>query len=367
MSARLNVLIPDGDSTWSMAVIHCIMQVEIYSLFVLSNSKHTAAKYSKYTQYYKYHNRSSKALWLDTIIKEVELNDIDIIVPIAEDEISFFIENRSKISDHTTVIPLPELSSFATASDKNALSEFCEIHKLPHPKSRLFSSNFKAESHSIDIDFPILIKPLDQKGGDGILKINDYTDFIKQIDSKNGDTFIQEYISGYDIDCSVLCSEGEILYYTIQKGNLKGHNDFAPQLGFELFENNTVRDVVKTIMSKLNWSGIAHLDLRYDEVSKRYFVIEINPRFWGSIGASLNAGVNFPHLAIQLALHNRIDEVHFKPTNYMRLKGVIKSIRRQPGLILKRKYLLEHTEVNLFIKDPLPTMYRFVEWLKRQF
>ena len=367
MSVKLNVLIPDGDSTWAMPVIHCLSRIQDYRIFVLSNKKRTASKYSKYTTYYKFYDRSSDTSWIEVINTEVQSHGIDVIVPIAEREILFFIENSAKFVKPANVIPLPELSAFRTALNKNLLSEYCEIHRLPHPKSVFREVNHMDEIAKAKISFPILIKPLDQKGGDGILKVDSVQKFDKYIQSVNGALFVQEFIEGYDIDCSVLCKNGNILCYTIQRGNLKGHNNFAPQLGFDLFDNPDVLEVVKKLMSTLNWTGIAHLDLRYNEKTEQYFIIEINPRFWGSISASLNSGVNFPHLSIQLALQNTIETTKFIPGKYMRLKGVIKTIQHRPDIIFKRKFLLNHTEVKLFLEDPMPTGYRFIEWLIRKF
>lgn len=366
MRAKLNVLIPDGDSTWAMAVIHCLSNIEGYNLHVLSNKKRTPSKYSRFTDYYKYYKRGSNTEWLEVIIHEISANNVDIIIPIAEQELLFFIENRSAIVTHTKLIPIVDFQTFQTASHKDLLSDFCRSHELPHPNSLLSEFNHKSTILNSGLNYPLLIKPLDQKGGDGILKINDEEELVLNLRNHSGSIFIQEYINGYDIDCSVLCLNGKILCHTIQRGNLKGHNDFAPQLGFELFENKELLEVVADTMYKLNWSGIAHIDLRFDEKLNRYCIIEINPRFWGSIGASLKAGVNFPHLCIQLALNDRIEETTFHAEEYMRLKGVIKTLKRRPAFIFNRNYLLKNTEVKDFIKDPLPTMFRFVEWIGRK-
>ncbi len=285
MSPQLNVLIPDGDSTWAMAVIHCLSKVEGYNVFVLSNKKRAPSRYSKFTNYYKYYQRRSDDEWLETILKEVSTNNIDIIVPIAEKELLFFIVHKLAILPHAGLIPLVDFQTFQTASHKDLLSEFCSSHELPHPRSLLSDFDHSKAIANSDINYPILIKPLDQKGGDGILKINNEDELALHQNNLSGSIFVQEYIHGYDIDCSVLCLNGRILCHTIQRGNLKGHNDFAPQLGFELFENKQLLEVVADTMTKLNWSGIAHLDLRFDEKLNRYCIIEINPIFWWSIGA----------------------------------------------------------------------------------
>ena len=367
MSSKLNVLIPDGDSTWALSVLQCLSHIEDYQLFVLSNEQRTATKYSKYTTYYKYYKRLDDASWLHIINAEVEANSISMILPIAEAEILFFISHKDEISNKAKIIALPMLKNFETAVNKFKLSQFCNDHKIPHPRSFLIASESEKDAILSKIHFPILIKPLSEKGGDGIEKIETVANLPERLKPVQSPIFVQEYIEGYDIDCSVLCRDGEILAHTVQKGNLKGHHEFAPQLGFDFIENDQVVEVARQVMSLLNWSGVAHLDLRFDKAANSYVLIEINARFWGSVDGSRCAGINFPHLAVQEAIGQSIERQIFSSISYMRLKGVLKYIKRHPLFLLNRKYRPTNSEIKSFLKDPLPTAYKFREWLGRQF
>lgn len=367
MSSRINVLIPDGDSTWALSVIQCLSQVERYKLFVLSNKKRTASKYSRHIAYYKYYLRTSDDEWLTCITQEIKSKDIDIVIPIAEVEISFFIRYKETVSKFTKLIPLPDHYNFEIAKNKRSLSDFAIANHISHPKSFSIATGKDIQT-LLDIDnFPVLVKPLGLKGGDGIKKIDFKVKLEKLIAKRNTSLFIQEYIEGYDIDCSVLCLNGKIMTHTIQKGNLEGNNIFEPQLGFDFLKNSQVLNLVEDVMLKLNWSGVAHLDLRYDKKAKDYKLIEINPRFWGSVEASRVVGINFPDLAIRLGLNETFECEDYKLSSYMRLKGVLKSIKRNPGFMFKRKYILNNTEVKSFLADPVPTFYKFREWLGRRF
>ncbi|WP_460219742.1 ATP-grasp domain-containing protein [Psychroserpens sp. MEBiC05023] len=364
MNTRINVLIPDGDSTWALSVLHCLSQSERYNIFVLSNKKRTATKFSKFKSYYKFYERHNDEQWLDIVNSEIQKQEISVVIPIAEHEMSFFIRYKEQISAISKIIPLPSINDFEIAIDKKLLSDFARSNAIPHPKSVMFAS----ESNKLEIlssfEYPILIKPLSLKGGDGIEKVDSYDQFPKL---KEEPLLIQEYIEGYDIDCSVLCLNGVILAYTIQKGNLEGDTAYAPQLAFDFVDNEEVLQVTKKVMTKLNWSGVAHLDLRYDQKAKNYKLIEVNARFWGSVEASNVAGVNFPDLICRVALEQPLLYKGFKKINYMRLKGVLKTIRRNPLFICKRYYLMNNTETRLFLKDPMPTVYKFREWLGRKF
>ena len=90
MTQKINILIPDGNSTWAMSVISCLSDINSYQIFVLSSKKRTAAKYSRHISYYKYYESTLDKAWLDIINTEIHSNQISVVIPIAEKAIRFF-------------------------------------------------------------------------------------------------------------------------------------------------------------------------------------------------------------------------------------------------------------------------------------
>jgi predicted ATP-grasp superfamily ATP-dependent carboligase len=48
----------------------------------------------------------------------------------------------------------------------------------------------------------------------------------------------------------------------------------------------------------LDWQGVAMLEYRYDANTERFYLMEMNGRFWGSLHLALYAGVDFPRLLL---------------------------------------------------------------------
>jgi len=57
----------------------------------------------------------------------------------------------------------------------------------------------------------------------------------------------------------------------------------------------------KKILDILQWHGQAMVEFKKDEKDNTYKLIEINPKFWGSLELSLAAGMNFPEFLCQIA------------------------------------------------------------------
>ena len=365
-----NILIPDGDSIWTLPVIKCLAFRRDFKVFILSSKKWTAAKCSRSKFYYKYYPKTDQESWLEIINKEIESNAIDVVIPISEIESQFFIKNSNSIVAKAKVIPLASNLDFETATYKNRLGAFCEENQIAYPKSRHFDNADDFFTRGNELKYPVLLKPVHDLGGNGIVLFDSQKEleiFVSNKKETNDSFFIQEFIDGHDIDCSVLCLNGEILTYTIQKGFLLGNNPFAPSHGIEFMDNKEVLEITKLLMKALNWSGIAHLDLRYDKIRECYLIIEVNARFWGTIEASRMANINFPVLLCDLTMGKNISHTEFKSFKYLSFKGLLKHIIKHPVYAFDIRSILQSTEAKSVLNDPLPTLYNLREWVGRKF
>ncbi|MGH7279795.1 MAG: ATP-grasp domain-containing protein, partial [Candidatus Rokuibacteriota bacterium] len=56
------------------------------------------------------------------------------------------------------------------------------------------------------------------------------------------------------------------------------------------------------LLEALRWRGVAMVEFRRDRRTREYRLLEINPRFWGSLPLALHCGLDFPVYQAQLAL-----------------------------------------------------------------
>lgn len=63
------------------------------------------------------------------------------------------------------------------------------------------------------------------------------------------------------------------------------------------------------LLDQLDWTGPAMVEFRRDRRTGSYVLMEINPRFWGSLPLAIHAGVPFPLLYVQLAKSGDCDEI----------------------------------------------------------
>jgi predicted ATP-grasp superfamily ATP-dependent carboligase len=242
-------------------------------------------------------------------------------------------------------------------------------NQIPSPVTMLFKKdNLDFEEALSSFSFPALLKPCNGSGGLGIEKFENekaFRDYCKEhIFSE--EFILQTFINGYDIDCSILCESGKILAYTIQKGFINGRGNFRRAAGLDFINDCSTYNLVTEVVQKLNWSGIAHIDLRFDLDTQQINLIEINPRYWGSLMGSYCSGVNFPHLQCLSALKGELVKSEAIEMRYIQGRSAIKSMAKSMFPGIKKQPKVE-TSFKFILKDPLPTFsYFFTNMLKHK-
>ncbi len=364
----ISVLIPDGESHLLIYVINCFSQIPGISLYVMSSLKHNAVRFSRHVSKFIYYpTTENDTKWIQTINAEVKKNEIDVVMPIFEIGIRRIIKNKKFLKHKERLVTLPDLETFTTAINKWQLAAYCKEYNINVPESFLYVPDQELpDTFFTSIKFPVIVKPLEGFGGGmGIEVFNNQHDLSKYLTEKaDRHTIIQNFIKGYDIDCSILAVNGKIIAYTIQKGYLQGDSPYAPQVGLEFTDNPELLEVVKKLIHSLQWNGVAHLDLRYDEEDNTYKVIELNPRFWGSVDASCLMGINFPHLLILQTLGLEFSKPEFKHEKYLNLKGFVKTIKKDFFFLRKRKFIMNNTQFRFVVYDLAPTIYKYLDRTK---
>ncbi|KAA5825609.1 ATP-grasp domain-containing protein [Algibacter amylolyticus] len=367
-SKNISILIPDGEAPVLMIVLNCLSEIKRVKIHVMSDDADIPMKHSK--KVYKFYYRpktESDVDYISNINDITENQDIDLIMPIFEHSIRLITKYKDLIRLPNKLALLPSHSNFEKAINKGTLTEYLKTLGLPYPKSQVIAEGLTPDLSKVD--YPILIKPIESPGGGLGIKVfkeeSEFLEFLNSNDSKIN-YLVQDYIEGYDIDCSVLCKNGEVLAYTIQKPNMFGGNKFAPQISFKFVKQDDILNQVKTLMKSLDWSGVAHLDMRFDEKAKNFKVVEINPRFWGSVEASLFAGINFPYLYYLSSLNKPFETPDYKLIDFMLLKGLVKSIKRDKSQLLKLKFIFNNTPIKYMLSDLKPTIYRTSSFILRK-
>ena len=250
---------------------------------------------------------------LDTISEKYKHEDI-VFIPVEEETTLMFLKYINKFGERNFKFYLPDLKFFNLSRNKNELNIFCEKNEIPCPKS-ISEKDF----YSKKFDFPIIVKPKNGSGSNGIsfvhnnqhldnININFERDFIQELlpDAKNVE-------AGF-----YLCEKGEIISFYSHK-RIRTYPETGGVTVFSEFKiDKKIRQSGAKIIKKLNWSGLLMIEYIFDKRDNQYKLIEINPRLWGSILLSEFSGANFLKSYVNFSLNIKNININYKKNIYIR-------------------------------------------------
>jgi predicted ATP-grasp superfamily ATP-dependent carboligase len=138
--------------------------------------------------------------------------------------------------------------------------------------------------------------------------------YVKMV-KKYGPCIVQEYIpNGGEFGVYTLFDyKGEPILLTVQKRIGTRYHYGGISTLRETVQNDALVNIAFHLLKRIRWSGVAMVEFRIDERDGVPKLMEINPRFWGSLQLSLLAGADFPFHLYQLMMdENPAPMLNFK-------------------------------------------------------
>lgn len=238
----------------------------------------------------------------------------DCMIPVKEESLDVMMIYRAEF-ERLTRLPFPPTSIFQICRDKNKTMALAEQLGIPHPKtvtpSRLDQVNELAKS----LTFPVIIKPRLSCSGLGIARVQTLSslyDAYGKVHEQYPFPMIQEEIpAGEKFDVACLLDENSRPLATFAQKEIRS---FPLQDGASTLQESVWRpDLVELtlqFLQKAGWSGIAEAEYMVDPRDGVPKLLEINPRFWGSLQLAIQSGVDFPYLLYEWSCGRPVQLVH---------------------------------------------------------
>jgi protein-tyrosine-phosphatase/predicted ATP-grasp superfamily ATP-dependent carboligase len=108
----------------------------------------------------------------------------------------------------------------------------------------------------------------------------------------------QELVPGIGIGVECLYARGQMVWHFAHE---RLHEGTGGGLGSGSFYRKSITApaellrAARTLLDDLRWHGVAMVEFKYDRESGRHWLMEINPRLWGSVALAIDAGMDFPY------------------------------------------------------------------------
>ncbi len=124
----------------------------------------------------------------------------------------------------------------------------------------------------------------------------------REMDALQSDPVIQEYIEGTDWGAALLYDgESRLVASFTYRSIRERPPGRGPTVYAEAVYKPELIEMSHMLLSSLKWKGMAMVDFRQG-ADGEFRLLEVNPRFWGSLALAVQAGVDFPVLYYKAAL-----------------------------------------------------------------
>jgi predicted ATP-grasp superfamily ATP-dependent carboligase len=122
----------------------------------------------------------------------------------------------------------------------------------------------------------------------------------------NYPSLIQQRIEGPGFGVFLLCDSGVPIAEFAHRRLRENPPSGGPSVLCESVPvDQGLREHARRLLAPLAWHGVAMVEFKQDQRTGDFFLMEINGRFWGSLQLAVDAGVDFPWLACELARGRR--------------------------------------------------------------
>ena len=310
----MNALVGTAESWIALSIVRSLGRKGI-KLDCASDSIDALSFHSKHcSSRYHYPEPKDEKAFIDAVVTLLEGGDYILPYFTNENTLLPISANRKKIEAHTT-LPLPSMKSMDIASDKAQTMAYAEKIGIPTPKTRFPRSLDDAVDLADDIGYPVVLKPRKSSNAKGIFYCKDEAELRSgwaEVVKEFTDPILQEYIpqGGEAMGLEALYNENSqssasFIHKRIREYPLSG----GPSTLRESIKDPLIGELGLKMLDALKWNGVAMVEFKVDPRDGQPKLMEINPRFWGSLPLSIAAGVDFPYLLYKMVQDGDIEPV----------------------------------------------------------
>lgn len=262
--------------------------------------------------------REDLLAYRDAVLALAERREIQTVLPVRPEDGYVLSRYRDAFDERTSVVA-PGFASVRRVHDRRLLAEAARAADVPAPETALLGEHDALDGERI-------VKSRYNVLAEGY--VDDYApeevDVVKSIEhlpagtdpdvdalveAMDHEPIVQEFVpKDGEFMFAGLYDHGEPLA-TFQHRQIRGDSYTG---GGGVYRRSTdipeLETVARRLLAELDWHGLACIEYVRDARTGEFVLVEINPRFWQSLPATVRAGLDFPYYYYLTAM-GRADEI----------------------------------------------------------
>lgn len=225
-------------------------------------------------------------------IKEICVDErINAILPLQEDELYLFAQQRHWFEEHGITLVVSDAHSIEICRDKYAFYQYLKQSGVPVLNTYLGLDEFELAVREKEVTFPVFVKPRYGCGSIGCHVANSIEFIYALKENYNEELIIQQYNKGKEYGVDVYCDliSGEITHTFIKEKLRMRAGETEKSISTK---NNRIFNLVEKTVGFFSFRGPIDIDIF--EMDSKFYISEINPRFGGGYPHAFLCGIDFP-------------------------------------------------------------------------
>ncbi len=314
----MRVLVTDGGNRNALAAVRALGR-RGFEVWTGHRNRRAQSFYSRYCSRNIRYPAPSRdyGRFVEFMLDFLNRRPCDVLLPTSDYSTLFASTHREELAPLIR-LAVPDAGALSIAMDKTRTLAVAQRLGLEVPLTHCPRDADELHRVSHGIEYPCVLKPRRGAGAAGIRYAQSSAELLAlhnrgagQQDPVYDPAFpmIQEYVPGEIHDVCALFNEGKPVASLTQR-RLK----MFPVTGGAGVLNETtdepdLRDRALALLEELNWHGPAQVEFKMDARDETPKLMEVNGRFWGTLGLAIEAGVDFPYLTCLIASGRKV------PTN----------------------------------------------------
>ena len=316
------VLVLDANQRSGLAIVRSLGHhgITVISGDHVANTLGGASRFSSMAVQYP-DPATMPVAFIETINQLAERLDLTAVIP-ATDLTTMLLVSQPTLAKIVRLVT-PEHASYEALTDKARMVELAGKLGIRVPTTRIARTTDEVVAASLETGFPVVLKPARSRylAGDQVFStsveiVNTQGDLSNALTRcawlKDIPCLVQEFIPGHGAGIFALYETSKaVAWFAHRRIREKPPEGGVSVLSESVRIDPLLQTISERLLSAARWSGVAMVEFRIaaDGVP---FLMEVNGRFWGSLQLSIDCGIDFPWLAYQLAMNERLTA----PINY---------------------------------------------------
>lgn len=301
------ILVLDGNQRASLAAVRSLGS-KFLTVAVGETSVNSLAGSSRYcSERISYSDPTlAPRAFMDDILSHIGKLGITFLLPITEATAYVLLKYRQELPDSVT-LPFPDSDIVERVANKNELFRLALQQGIPVPETLECQNRLEGlETLKSVKEFPIVLKPAKSKilleesiVSTQVIIANTREEAEEALKTNSFFSFpytIQAFVEGQGQGVFALFNQGRpVCYFAHRRLREKPPGGGVSVLSESAMVTDSLRSHTEKLLCPINWHGVAMVEFRVSDDGTPY-LMEINPRFWGSLQLAIDSGIDFPWL-----------------------------------------------------------------------